>query len=124
MNFVPTPDAVRAESERRGEPAAVEDAAGGDDRDAVTDCIDDLRHECHGRDGARVAAGLRSLGDDEVASGFDRGDRVPDLAAHRADEDVVLVQQIDHFARHAEASNEDRSTAFDHRLDARVDLMR
>ena len=87
------PHAVGAEGERGGEAAAVEQAAGGDDRDLLADGVDDLRDERHRGDGAGVAAGLGALGDDEVAPAGDGADGVADLAAHRADEDVVVVQQ-------------------------------
>ena len=66
MNRVPihTPSAPSASD--GGEAAAVEQAAGGDDRDLLADRVDDLRDERHRRDGAGVAAGLGALGDDEV----------------------------------------------------------
>ena len=89
------PHPVGAERERGGEPAAVEQPAGGDDRDLLADGVDDLRDERHRGDGAGVAAGLGALGDDEVAPAGDGADGVADLAAHRADEDVGVVQGVD-----------------------------
>jgi hypothetical protein len=46
------------------------------------------------------------------------------LAAHRTHENVLLVQEVDHLARHAETGDEDGSTTFDHCLDAGVHLVR
>src|SRR5262245_3368760 len=63
------PDAVGAEGERGGEAAPVEESAGRHDGNLCADRVDDLRHERDGRHLAGVPAGLRSLGDDEVAAG-------------------------------------------------------
>ena len=60
-----------------------------------------------------VTAGLGALGDDEVAAALDRGDRVADLAAHAADQHVVVVEEVDGVAGHAEAGHEDPGTALD-----------
>ena len=105
------PHAVGAEAQRGREPAAVEDAARGDDRHPVADRVDDLRHERHRRDRAGVATRFGALRDHEVASGFDRGDRVPHLAAHARDEHVAVVQDLDDVARHAEPGDEQRRAA-------------
>ena len=107
------PHAVGAERDRGREAAAVEDAAGGDDRHAVADRVDDLRHERHRRDRARVTARLGALRDHEVAAGLDRRDRVAHLAAHARDEHVAVVQHLDDVARHAEPGDEQRRAAFD-----------
>ena len=64
-----------------------------------------------------VPAGLGALGDDEVAAGLDRGDRVADLAAHVDHEDVVVVAQLDDLARHAERGDEHRHPLRDEVLD-------
>ena len=81
-------------------------------------------HERHRRHGAGVAAGLGALGDDEVAPAGDGGDGVADLAAHRADEDVGVVQRVDGLAGHAEAGDEDAGAALDDVVDALLDLPR
>ena len=111
MKRVPshTPSAPSASDGR--ETAAVEDAACRDDRDALADRIDDLRHQREGRNRAGVAARLGALRDHEVAAGFDRGDRVAHLAAHRRDEHVAVVQHLDDLARHAEPGDEQRRAA-------------
>jgi hypothetical protein len=45
------------------------------------------------------------------------------LAAHGAHENVLLVQEVDHFTRNTETSNEDRSSALDDGLDTGVHLV-
>ena len=104
----PDPHAVGAEREGGGETPAVEDAAGRDHGHAVADGVDDLGHERHGRHRPGVAAGLGALGDDEIAAGLDRGDRVAHLAAHVDHDDVVVVAELDDLARHAEGGDEHR----------------
>ena len=80
---------------------------------ALADRVDDLRHERHRRDRSRVTTRLGALRDDEVATGLDRGDRVAHLAAHARDEDVAVVQHLDHVARNTEPGDEQRRTALD-----------
>jgi len=117
------PHAVGAECQRGGEPTTVVQAPGGDDRNLLADGVDHLRHECHRGDGAGMAPCFGALGDDEVASTCNRGYGVLHLAAHRTDEHVVLVQEIDHLAGHAETGDEDRRTTIDDGLDALVHLV-
>ena len=69
--------ALRAERERRGQPAAVGDPAGRDHGD-VAGHVDHLRDEHHRRHPAAVTARLAALGDDDVGAG---GDRLLGLAA-------------------------------------------
>ena len=64
----PDPDAVGAERQRGGQAAAVEDAARGDDGDAVADGVDDLGDQGERGDLAGVPARLGALSHDEVAS--------------------------------------------------------
>ncbi len=71
-----------------------------------------------------VAAGLRALGDDEVAAAGDGADGVADLAAHRPDEDVGVVQRVDDVAGHAQAGDEDAGATGDDVGDAALDLAR
>ena len=117
------PHTVGTEREGRRQPAAVEEPAGGDDRNPVTDRVDHLRHERHRGDGARVATGLGALGDDDVAAGFDGADGVADLSAHVDHEHVVVVAELDHIARHAEPGDEDLCAFPDHELDVRHHLL-
>ena len=111
------PHAVGAEREGGGEAPAVDDAAGGDDRDPVADGVDDLGHERHRGDLAGVAAGLGALGDDDVAAGLDGGDGVADLAAHVHDHQAVAVAQVDDVAGHAEPGHERGGAALDDVVD-------
>ena len=122
MKRVPiqTPSAPRASD--GGQAPAVEQAAGGDHRHPVADRVDDLGHEGHRGDRAGVAAGLGALGDDEVAAALDGGDGVADLAAHAPDQHVVVVQQVDGVAGHAEAGDEDPGAALDDVRDLGRDL--
>ena len=116
------PHAVGAEGQGRGKTSAVEQTACGDDGDLAADRVDDLRHQRDGGDSACVAAGFGALGDDEIDAAGDGAERMADLAAHAAHEDVLRVQQVDDLARHAEAGDEDPRPTVDHRLDAPLDL--
>ena len=78
------PDAGGAEHERRGETAAVGDAAGGNDGH-VTGRVDDGGDQRHRADlTPDVAACLPALGDDDVDAGVDRALRLVG-ARHRLD---------------------------------------
>ena len=122
MKRVPihTPSAPSASDAAR---PAVEEPAGRDDRNPVTDRVDHLRHERHRGDGARVATGFGALGDDDVAAGFDGGDRVADLPAHVDDEDVVVVAEPDHVARTPSPATKTCAPPPDHELDVRHHLL-
>ena len=118
------PHPVGAERERRGQPAPVEQAACGDDRQLRSDGIDHLGDEGHRGHRPRVAAAFGALGDDEIDSAGGRGDGVAHLAAHAADEDVVAVELVDHLAGDAEAGDEDARPTVDDGLDAFLHLTR
>ena len=105
------PDAVPAEDQCGREASAVEDPTGGNDGDALADGVDDLRDERHRRDRAGVSTRFRALGDDEIAAGFDRRDRVTHLPAHARDENVPVMEDLDDVARNAEAGDEERCAA-------------
>ena len=122
MKRVPIHTPSAPERERCGQPSAVEQSAGSDHRNLPVDRVDHLRHEGHGGDLTGVPPGLGALRDDEVTSGRDRGDRVADLAAHRPDQDVVAVQEIDRLAGNAEAGHEHAGPALDHVVDLVLDL--
>ena len=94
MKRVPshTPSAPSAIAAARPRPSKMPPAATTGTR--LADRVDDLRHERHRRDRAGVTAGFGALRDHEVAAGFDRGDRVPHLAAHARDEHVAVVQDL------------------------------
>ena len=109
----PDPHARRAQRQRRGESATVEDPAGGDDGDRAVHRVHDERHERQRRDGAGVTAGLGALGDDEVAPGVERAFGVFDLAAHRDDEHAVIVTELDDVRGHAESGHERAGAALD-----------
>ena len=57
----PEPHTVGAERDRGREPATVEDPAGGHDRNALADRVDDLRDERHRRHRPGVPAGFGAL---------------------------------------------------------------
>ena len=117
------PHTVGAEGERGGEAAAVEDPPGGDDRHLLADGVDDLRDEGHRGDGAGVATRLGALGDDEVAPAGDGSDGVAHLAAHRADDDVGVVQGVDDVAGHARGRRRKCRAAVDDVPDAGLHLV-
>ena len=89
----------------------------------LADGVDDLRDEGHRGDGAGVATRLGALGDDEVAPAGDGSDGVAHLAAHRTDDDVGVVQGVDDVAGHAQAGDEQCSTAVDDVPDAGLHLV-
>src|SRR6516225_5329378 len=113
MKRVPihTPSAPRASA------AAVEDAARGDNWDALADRVDDLGYQWKGRNLAGVASRFGALGHDEVAPGLDRADSVFDLAAHADDDEIVLMTQVDDLCRHTEPGHERRGASRDDHLD-------
>ena len=117
MKRVPTQMPSAPSARDGGQAPAVDDAAGRDDRHALADRVDDLRHERERGDLAGVAAGLGALGDDDVAAGLHRGDGVADLAAHAHHEHVAAVAEVDDVARHAEPGHEHRAAAVDDVVD-------
>ena len=116
------PHAVGTEGDGRRESAAVEQPTGRDHRDLSTHGVDHLWNQRHGGDRAGVATAFGSLGDHEVAATGHGGFGVANLAAHRADEDVVLVQNVDDLARYAETGDEDAGTTLDDRFDVAFEL--
>ncbi len=111
------PDTICAERERGRKSATVEDPTRGDDGHTTLDCVDDLRHERHRRDLTGVATGFGALRDNDVAAGFDRGDRVADLPAHREHEHRVLMTERDHVARHTQSGGEHARALADEQFD-------
>ena len=74
--------------------SAASDAAGREHRDVGTDRVDHLRHEHHGGDLPRVAAGFGALRDDDVHAHRALRLRVLGLSAQRADEDAAADHAI------------------------------
>ena len=111
-----------AERERGDETATVEDAARRDDRHLHR--VDDQRHERQRRDLSGVPARLRPLGDDDVAAGVDRTERVADLAAHVHDHHAVPMAEVDDLRRHPETGDERARALGADRLDERHHVAR
>ena len=106
------PHALRAERERGGQAAAVDDGAGGEHRNFHR--VDDLRDQRDARDLAGVAAGLRALRDDGVEAAVFAGLRVAHGAADVHHLETGRVEAIDEMARrHAEARDEGRRAFLD-----------
>ena len=101
------PDAVGAERQSGGQAAPVEDAAGGDDRHALADRVDDLGHERHRRDvpvwpPASVPwATTRSQPASTAAMAWRT---LPHMLTTST---LLLVAQVDDVAGHAEPGDED-----------------
>jgi len=111
------PYAVGTEGQRRRETASVEQSTRGDDRDLVAHRVDNLGHECHGRDGTGVTTALGPLRDDEIATTRECRLGVSNLSAHRTHEDVVRVKHIDDLAGNAETRDEDARATLDDAVD-------
>ena len=116
------PHSIGAERQRGGQSAAVEQSTGGHHRDLVAHGVHDLGHQRHGGHGAGVSTTLGSLRYDEIAPTGQGRLSVANLAAHRAHEDVVLVQHVDDLAGHAESGHEDAGSALDDALDILLQL--
>ncbi len=92
---------------------SVGDPSRRDDRDPLSDRVDDLGHEGQGGDEAGVAPRLGSLGHDDVTSGVHGAARAVDLPAHVDDQKPVTVAQVEHVGGDAESGDEHRGAAFD-----------
>jgi hypothetical protein len=110
------PDGLRAERERHGEAAAVENAAGGNDGNgrvgergaAAAAEVDDDRNEDRGGDVAGVAAALAALRANDVGAGGERLLDVLGRADHVHVGDAGGVQLVDRPARrHADGRDEE-----------------
>jgi hypothetical protein len=111
------PHAVGSQGQCCDQSTPVEDPTGRDHGDRTADGVDYQRDQWHRRHRAGVATSLSALSDDDVASGVERPLGVLDLAAHRDDQHVVLVTEVDDVAWHAESRDEGAGTAFDQQFD-------
>ena len=70
-----------------------------------------------------MTACFGALGDDKVATAGNCGHSVSHFAAHRADQNIVAVQQVDRVARHTEASDKNSCTPVDDVADALLKML-
>jgi hypothetical protein len=118
----PHPHALRAERERRREPPAVHDGAGGQHGDV--DGIHDLGHQGEGRHAPGVSARLGALGHHHVAARALGRHGVAHLSTQAHHQQARLVAALDHGSRDAEPGDEGAGAAFDDHVDGGQHLVR
>ena len=113
-------DGLCAERKDSRHAARIRDAARTDDRHV--DSVDDLRHECHSRDLADVAARLRALCNQGIDARAHEALRECDRCDNRDDLRANLLEGRHVFARVASARRDDGDLLLEHDLHDFLDV--